>query len=125
MAAERDERSEPRISDATSRLARLLETEDELERMLNTAKKEAKELVEAARIAAEARVRSFESELEGENEVLRERIVGERDRAIDSIRKDAREEVDRLTGLDDGTIAELARYVLDLLVGRSDSGGSR
>jgi len=111
------------ISKAKSKLSRLLETENELEAMLKEARKEAKGLVEAAHAAADERVRQFESQLEGENRDLGERIGRDRDHAIDSIRTEAREETKRLDALDETKITELARYVVDLLVGRPGTRG--
>jgi vacuolar-type H+-ATPase subunit H len=125
MAKDRKDHSDHGISEATSKLSRLLETENELEAMLKEARREAKGLVEAAHAAADDRVRQFELELEGENRGLGERIAGERDHAIDSLRTEAQEEVQRLDALDDLKITELARYVVDLLVGRPDTRGPR
>ncbi len=116
--------SEHEDSDAKSKLSRLLETEVELEAMLKETRREAERLVKSAQAAAEDRVQRFESELEGEDGRLRERIARERDQAIDSIREEARQETERLDGLDDATVDELARHVVDLLLGRPESGGS-
>jgi hypothetical protein len=76
-------------------------------------------------VAADARVKEFESQLEGEEAELRERIARDRDQTINSIQNDAQQEAKRLDELDDAKVAELARYVIDLVVGRSDSRGSR
>lgn len=125
MAKDRKEHSEHGISEAKSKLSRLLETENELEAMLKEARREAKGLVETAHAAADERVRQFELQLEGENRDLGKRIAGDRDHAIDSLRTEAQEEAQRLDALDDTTITELARYVVDLLVGRTDTRGPR
>lgn len=112
-------------SAATTKLRRLLETEQELEVMLSEARRAAEALVETARLAAEERKQLLESELEAEHQRLRERIARERDEAISSIREGAEKETTRLDGLDDAKVAELAHHVVGLLVGQTDSRGSR
>ncbi len=111
-------------SDAKSKLTRLLETEAQLEGMLKEARREAAQLVELAREEAKQRVRDFESELESEHRQLRDRIARERDEAVKSIREEAREETERLVGLDDATVHQLAQHVVGLLLNRTESGGS-
>lgn len=123
MTKDRKDHSKRGVSEAKSKLTRLLETENELEAMLKEARREAKGLVEAAHAAADDRVRQFELQLEGENRSLGERVARDRDDAIDTVRTEAREETKRLDALDDTTITELARYVVDLLVGRLDTRG--
>jgi len=123
MAAKRKDKSRDDSSEATTKLSHLLETEIELEAMLKTTRQEAKQLVEAAKLAADDRVRQFEVELKREDDELRERVARERDRAIDSIQEQSRQETKRLDELDDAKITELARHVIDLLVGRPDSRG--
>jgi vacuolar-type H+-ATPase subunit H len=125
MAAKRKDSSGRGTSEAQSKLSRLLETESKLDAMLNEARLEAKELVEAAQMVADQRVKQFESQLEGENVELRRRIARDRDRTIDSIQKEAQEETKRLDELDDAQVTKLARYVVDLLIGRPDSRGAR
>ena len=125
MAAKKKDDSEHETSEATTKLSRLLETEIELEAMLKSAKEEAKGIVEAAQVAADARVKEFESQLEGEEAELRGRIARDRDQKMSSIQNDARQEAKRLDELDDAKVTELARHVVDLLVGQSDSRGSR
>ena len=125
MAAKKKDDSEHETSEATTKLSRLLETEIELDAMLKSAKEEAKGIVEAAQVAADTRVKEFESQLEGEEAELRERIARDQDQMIKSIQNDARQEAKRLDELDDPKVTELARHVIDLLVGRSDSRGSR
>jgi vacuolar-type H+-ATPase subunit H len=125
MAAKKKDDSEHETAEATTKLSRLLETEIELEAMLKNAREEAKGIVEAAQVAADARVKEFESQLEGEEAELRERIARDREQMINSIRNDARREAKRLEELDDAKITELGRYVVDLLMGESDSRGSR
>jgi vacuolar-type H+-ATPase subunit H len=125
MAAKKKDDSKHETSEATTKLSRLLETEIELEAMLRNAKEEAKGIVEAAQVAADARVKEFESQLEGEEAELRERIARDRDQMIKSIQNDAEQEAKRLDELDDAKVTELASHVIDLLVGQSDSRGSR
>ena len=125
MAAKKTDDSGHETSEATTKLSRLLETEIELDAMLKSAKEEAKGIVEAAQVAANARVKEFESQLEGEEAELRERIARDRDQKVSSIQNDARQEAKRLDELDDAKVTELARHVVDLLVGQSDSRGSR
>jgi vacuolar-type H+-ATPase subunit H len=125
MAAKRKDDGRQAHSDAGTKLSRLLKTENALDAMLKQARREAQELVEAARLAADDRVRQFESEIEAENRKLQERVARDRQRTIDSIRQDAREETERLDGLDDAKVTELALHVVDLVVGGSDSRGPR
>jgi vacuolar-type H+-ATPase subunit H len=124
MAAKRKTDRKQANSAAPTKLHRLLETEHRLEVMLSEARREAEALVEAARIAAGERTQRLESELEKENHQLRQRIARERDDVIDSIRKESERETTRLDGLDDAEVAALARHVVELLVGRSESRGS-
>ena len=124
MAAKRRDGGKPEDADATSKLSRLLETEVELEAMLQDAKREAKRLVELAESAAEDRVQQFELQLEAEEATVRDRIARQRDQAIDSIREEARQETARLDELDEATVNELASYVVDLLLGGPSSRGS-
>jgi vacuolar-type H+-ATPase subunit H len=125
MAAKKKDDSGHETSEATTKLSRLLETEIELEAMLKSAREEAKRTVEAAQVAAAARVKEFESQLEGEEAELREGIARDRDQMINSIQNDAEQEAKRLDELDDAKVTELARHVVSLLVGQSDSRGSR
>ncbi len=125
MAAKRSDDGERTDADAKSKLSRLLETEVELEAMLKETRREAKQLVQLAEAAAENLVQQFDSQLEAEEATVRDRIARERDKTIDSIREEARQETERLDGLDDATVKELALHVVDLLLGRPDSGGSR
>lgn len=122
MAAKRKDDSEGRISESATKLSHLLQTEDELESMLATARQEAKELVEAARVSADERIRQFESQLQSEDDVLEKRVARERDEAIDSIRNEAKAETKRLDEIDDAKVAELAQHVIDLLMGRPGQG---
>lgn len=123
MAAKRKGDSDHETSEATTRLSHLLETEIELEAMLKATRQEAQQLIEAAKLAADDHVRQFEAQLKGEDDALRERIARERDRAIDAIHEQSRQETKFLDELDDAKITELARHVIDLLVGRPESRG--
>jgi F0F1-type ATP synthase membrane subunit b/b' len=125
MAGKKKDRSAQEPSEATTKLSRLLETEIELEAMLKGARQEAKELVEAAQVAADDRVKQFEAQLESEHSVLQERVARERDHTISSIQEQSRQETTQLDDLDDAKITELAHHVIDLLVGRPDSRGPR
>jgi hypothetical protein len=125
MATKRKDDSQQDTSEATSKLSRLLETEIELEAMLKDTRQKAKELVEAATVAADDRVKQFELQLEGEDGELRERVALERAHSITSIRERSRLETKRLNELDDAKLTELAHHVVDLLVGRPGSGGPR
>jgi len=125
MAGKKKDPSTQEPSEATTKLSRLLETEIELEAMLKGTRQEAKELIEAAQVAADDRVEQFESQLEREHVTLRERVARERDDTIASIQEQCLQETTRLDELDDAKITELADYVIDLLVGRPDSRGPR
>lgn len=124
MASDRKDRSERNLSEATSKLSRLLETENELEAKLEEARQAAEGLVTAARAAAEERVREFESTLEAEDQRLAKQIADGRDQAIAAIRAEASAESAQLDALDDSTVEELARHVIDRLVGPPQSGGA-
>lgn len=104
------------------KLSRLLETEIELDAMLDKARKDAANLAASARADAEDRVRRFELELEEENHALRDRVAVERDESIAVIRADAKREVETLDGLGEERIADLARYVVERLVGGGSGG---
>jgi len=79
----------------------------------------------AARTAAEARVRRFELQLEDQNREIGERIARDRDEAINAVNTEAEEESKRLDAIDGTRVTTLARYVVDLVVGRSETGGPR
>jgi vacuolar-type H+-ATPase subunit H len=91
--------------------------------MLEETRRRAAELVEAARAQAKASLERFEAGLEAENQSLGERIARERDRTIDSIRREAERETSKLNDLDDTKIEALARFVVGLVVGEFESGG--
>ena len=99
------------------KLSQLIDTEVELDAMLERTKKQAEALVESARTAAEERVRAFEADLDAQDAAVRERIAKERDEAIRVIQSEAKEQVDRLEGLPDETLDELARDLVAQLLG--------
>lgn len=125
MATDGDDQSGRSVSEAQSKLNRLLETENELEAMVKEARRTAQEFVVAARTATDARVQEFESTLADEDRQLAEQIAQERNHAVDSIRVEAEAETERLDALDAAAITTLARYVIDLLVGHPEPEGSR
>ncbi|HSN83640.1 MAG TPA: V-type ATPase subunit subunit G family protein [Polyangiales bacterium] len=112
-------------SKAEDKLTRLLETERDLDRMLEDAKRRAAELVETARAESEKRMRDLESKLEAEQESIRAEIARERDEEIASIREKAQAEARKLEGLSEDTIGALADHVVRLLIGGEQQGGQR
>lgn len=125
MAARSKGDSQRAIADAKTKLSRLLETENELESVLEDAKQEGEALVEAARLSAQERVTKFEIQLEAEDSALQDQIASDRDRLIASIRSETQAEIQHLNQLDDGTLDELARHVVQLLLGSPKSGDRR
>ncbi|MGB8332084.1 MAG: hypothetical protein WCE62_18305 [Polyangiales bacterium] len=123
MARNRKQEPHAERSDAGTKLTHLLKTENALEAMLKQARREAEELVEAARVAAEGRVRRFELEIEEEDLALRERIARDRERTIETIKREALQQTKRMDQLDDAKITELALHLLDLVVGEPDTRG--
>ena len=105
------------------RLKRLLETETELDALLEETKQRAEKLVETARADAEERVRRHEHGLQLEEESLRQRLVDERNRMVADVRSQAALEVQRLDGLPEETILELAQHIVARLIW-SRSGGA-
>lgn len=101
------------------KLSRLLETETELDDMLERTRQEAAQLTARARAEAEERVRRFEIELDTEDRALRGQVAFERDETIATVRAEARRVVERLDSLDEESVAELAQYVVGRLVGAS------
>lgn len=100
------------------RLDRLLRTETELEAMIEQAKREAEDILAAAKTNAAEDVRHYEAQLEQERRNLRLRIDREADDTIRKIRSGAQEECARLEQLDGETIDRLARRVVDHLIAR-------
>ena len=110
-------------SHTEDKLARLLETERELEEMLMETKREAAELVETARALAQRRVGQLESRLEAEKASIRTQIARERDEQVASIKAAAKAQTARLDDLSDDVISTLADHVVRLLVGTEEPGG--
>lgn len=104
------------------KLVRLLQTEGELDEMLREARRQAESIVAAARADGEERLERCEKELEGIQRAVRERVEQERDEAIASIRLEARQQTHKLNELDEGAVAELAKYVIERLLGGSAGG---
>jgi vacuolar-type H+-ATPase subunit H len=99
------------------KLSRLLETEAELDAMLEETRQEAARLVAAARAEAEKKVRRFEIELSAADRALRGKVELDRDEAIAAIQAEAKREIEKLDGLEERTIINLAHYVVTRLVG--------
>ncbi len=112
-------------SDAKGKLSRLLETESELDGLLEEVKLEAEELVRAAKSEAEARINGLQAELDAENDAVRARVEAERDEVIASIRDAAAQETAELNALSDAKVGELARRVVRVLIEGHESGGRR
>lgn len=125
MSAKRNDPESLDRADAKTKLARLLETEDELEALLGATRRDARKLMEEAKRVAEERARDFETELAAQDDRLRTRIVEERDRAIDQIQREARAYAEHLDTLDSERIEALAQHVLDRLFGPSSGRGVR
>lgn len=106
------------------KLSRLLQTETELDSMLEETRQEAARLIAEARAEAEERVQQFEIELDTADRALRQEIEFERDEAIATIRAEAKSQIEKLDGLEERTVAELARYVVERLVGGVPGGKS-
>ena len=116
MTAKRGRESAQRSVEAETKLTRLLETETELETMLEAARRRAVEIVGDARQRASQRLGELQRELERQDIDLEARVARERDEAIEAIRADAKREVERLNGIAEDTVADLARGVLDRLL---------
>lgn len=117
MAANRKQAEQRDHASAQGKLSRLLDTETELDAMLRETKREASELVQAARAEAEDRIRRFEAELSAADTALRERIGVERDEAVAAIRAEAKRAVEQLEALDERHISELAQHVVGRVAG--------
>lgn len=125
MARNRKPGDEHDASDAKGKLGRLLETESELDELLEAAKRDAAAVVRDAHNEAQSRVDRLEAELDTENEAVRAQVERERDETIASIRKGAAREIAGLDELDDAKVAEVAKHAIHLLVGEHGSGGRR
>lgn len=107
-------------SEVAGKLGRLLQTETDLEAMLDEARQQAKKIVDTARQEADAQIHAFEARLDNERQQLHERIEQERDQTIASIRDEAELETRRLAALDDNQLRRIAQDVVDLLLTRFD-----
>ncbi len=125
MAAKRVRDDAQQSAEAETKLARLLETETELERMLVDARARAEEIVNAAKERATQRLGELEAELVRQDRELGERIVREQDDTIFEIRAESKRQADRLGGISDDVIADIARTILDRLLGARIAGGHR
>lgn len=106
------------------KLSQLLETEVELDAMLEKTRQEAAKLVTAARADAAGRIERFKAELEEANLALRDQVALERDESVAAIRAEAKREIKKLDNLGEERVAALARYVVERLVGRTSGGRS-
>jgi F0F1-type ATP synthase membrane subunit b/b' len=125
MAAKRVRDEAQQSAEAETKLARLLETETELDTMLEDARARAGEIVNAANERAAQRLGELEAELVQQDRELRERIAREQDDAIAAIRAESKRQTERFDGISDDGIAEVARTILDRLLGARDAGGAR
>ena len=125
MARNRKPGHEHDALDAKGKLSRLLETESELDELLEAAKREAASLLREAKKEAQSRVDHLEAELDAENDTVRAHVERERDETIASIREGAAKEIAALDELDDAKAAELAKHAIQLLIGEPESGGRR
>ena len=125
MARNRKPGDQRDASDAKGKLSRLLETESELDELLEAAKQEAAAFVRDAKNEAQSRIDRLEAELEAENDAVRAQVERERDETIASIREGAAKEIAALDELDDAKAAELAKHAIQLLIGEPESGGRR
>jgi vacuolar-type H+-ATPase subunit H len=119
---ERGEAESP--SETKGKLAQLLETESELDAMLQATRQEAELRVAAAREAAELRVHELEMELDAADRDLRGRVTADRDEAIAAIRADARRQVRELEQVEGERLDKLARFVLSCMLS-AEIGGER
>jgi len=101
-------------------LGRLLGTEARLEELLRRSREEAARLVAEARETARAREAALGEELEAAVRRLSEEIAAERQRCEQELVEEARREAERFDGVPADRIAELARGVVEQVIG---SGG--
>ncbi len=123
MARKRKAAEDGDGTEAKGKLSRLLETESELDVLLEEVKREAAELVRAAKTHAEARMSGLQAELDAENDAVRARVEAERDEVIASIHDAAARETAELNALSDAKVGELARRVVQVLIEGDESGG--
>lgn len=125
MARNRKSGVEHDASVAKGKLSRLLETESELDELLEAAKRDAAAVVRDAKIEAQSRIDDLEATLDAENDAVRAQVERERDETIASIREGAAREIAGLDELDDAKVEELAEQAIHLLIGEHGSGGRR
>lgn len=101
-------------------LARLLETEARLRRLLEAREAEARRIIEAARAAAKEREEGAERELAEAESVLRERVRHEVERERREILAAAVERVRRWRHARRERVPELARWVAARILEESD-----
>lgn len=123
MSSKRKSKSEPQASEAQGKLSRLIETEQELDAMITETRKRAAALLESAKSQADERIRRCDLQLEAADRALRDEVAAQRDQAVASIREAAQREAASLEELDETSVTELARHVVQLLVEGLESGG--
>jgi vacuolar-type H+-ATPase subunit H len=107
----------PSLAGGPGDLERLLETEARLEEMVRRAREEAARLVSEAQAAAQAREAALGAELEEAARRLEADIAAERARREQEIGSAARREAERFDRVPAERIGELARYVVDRVIG--------
>lgn len=105
---------------APGKLEELLATEEQLEALLERARDEAEQLVQASQTASAKRLDGLEQELEIAGADLAERIRREHQRVVALVQQDAQREQKRLQALDDQAVEELARALIGRLLGASE-----
>lgn len=104
-----------------SQLAELLACEQELAALLDEARRDARELVESARVDAERAAADLEASLEEEAEQERERIRTDAQARIRELVTGARERSERFEGLSDERVEALAEVAFRLLLSHEAS----
>ncbi len=107
--------------DPAGKLGELLETEAELDAMMDRVRRDSDQLIAQARESADRRRIRSKEELEAETQALQLRIAKERDRMIAEIYREAKRETEALNGLDEGQVDALARLVVSRLIGFGDA----
>lgn len=97
-------------------LGRLIETEARIAAALAAAETEAAELLQAARVAAEAEEHRFGELLEGATASLAARVSAERDAEIARVAAAAEERCRRLQELPEDLVEELVAWVTQRLL---------
>ena len=110
---------------ALTDLDRLVETERRLEAAVAEARREAERIVTAAREEACLREQRLERECQEALDAVRADIEAERDREIAEIGADAARRVRAFDTVPAERVAELARYVVDRVIGEPPEGEER